>query len=55
MKVSLELEEVQMTPSPIDSIVNIASRVTALRTWEFTTPFEIYVDVELFPFQIEVD
>jgi hypothetical protein len=54
MKVCLKLEEVKMTPNPIDSIVNIAFEVAALRTWKFTTSFEIYVDVELFLLQVEV-
>ena len=48
MKVCLKLEEVKMTPDPIDSIVNIAFEVVALRTRIFATSFEIYVDVELF-------
>jgi hypothetical protein len=47
MKVGLKLEEIQMTPNPIDSIVNLAFRVTALRTGKFATPFEIYVNIEL--------
>jgi len=55
MKVGLELEEVKMTPSPIDCIMNIAFRVAASRTWKFTTTFEIYVDVESLPFHVEVD
>lgn len=55
MKVGLKLKEIQMSPSPIDGIMNTAFRVAAFRTWKFTTKFEIYVDVESLSFQVELD
>ena len=53
--VGLKLEEIQISPSPIDCIMNAAFRVATFRTWEFATKFEIYVNVESLPFQVEVD
>jgi len=55
MKVGFKLEEIQMTPSPIDCIMNIASGVATLRAWKSTTTFEIYADVKSLLFQIEID
>jgi len=55
MKIGLKLKEVQVSPGSINSIVNLASCITALRTRKFASSFEIYVDVKLFPFHVEAD
>jgi len=55
MDVCLKLEKVQVTPGSLNGIVYIEVRITAFWTRKFATPFEIYVDVQLFPFDIEVE
>jgi hypothetical protein len=55
MQVSFELEEVQVTPRSLDSIMNVTSRLAAYRARELDSCIKIDMQVQLLFFNLKVD
>lgn len=45
MQIGLELEEIQVAPGSLDSIMNRATRLAAYRTWEPAAALKIDVEI----------
>ena len=55
MDISLELEEIQVSPGSIDCIMNIATLFPAFWTSKFAACLEIYVNIKLLYFGVEIN
>jgi hypothetical protein len=55
MDIGLELEEVQVSPGPLDCIMNIATLFAAFWTGKFAAWLEIYVNIKLLSFGAEIN
>ncbi len=55
MNIGLELEEVQVSPGPLDCIMNIATLFVAFWTGKSAACLEIYMNIKLLSFGAEVN
>jgi hypothetical protein len=55
MDIGLELEEVQVSPGSIDCIMNSATLFAAFWTGKLAAGLEIYVNIKLLYFGVEIN